>query len=138
MVTTELKIRGKQKSHPIGVLPRPANMKPKEHEDGRWEAFTKEPHVWSSHWEPHSRLPLTEWTEKTLEILCDQAPGTHVDEDVWAKLMIRKRRWAVRTTLSEEAQVQQNVKGGGDAGRAPRRRRGAAFAPISSLRDKDG
>ena len=144
MIIAELQVPRKQEVHPIGLLPRPASVKLKVNEEKRWATFTKAHHLWSTHWEPHDRLPMTEWTEKTLEILCDclgpplQGAGVHVGEDVWDNLMSMKRRWAVRNALSDEATGGRNEKGAQDARRALRRRRGAAFAPIASIRDREG
>ena len=126
------------------MLPRPANIQAKSTEAEQWAAFTKAHHLWSEQWAPHERLPLTEWTEKTMEILCDcmgapvQGVGVHVEEEMWAKLMGRKRRWAARNDLSGEVGGGGHIRGAHDARKALRGRRGAVFAPIASIRNSKG
>ena len=139
-----MKVPGKQERHPIGVLPKPANIETQKTDVEQWAAFTKAHHLWSQHGEPYDRLPLTEWTEKTMEILCDcmgapvQGVGVHVEEEMWAKLMGRKRRWAARNALSGEVEGGGNVRGTHDARKALRGRRGAASAPIASIQNSKG
>ena len=60
-------------------------------------------------WEPHPNLPLREWLEKTLQVLCKaMGPpvGTadiQVHNEVWTTWMARKRHWATRPGFDREA-----------------------------------
>ena len=78
----------------LAVLPWPAQVAHRQVPEHQWEWFARDHETWSSTWEPHPDLPLQEWVERTLQILCE-AVGTadiQVHNDVWTTLMARKRR----------------------------------------------
>ena len=95
-------------------------------------------------WEPHPDLPLQEWVEWTLQILCEAVGppvGTadiQVHNDVWATLMARKRRWAAHQGFDREAGQDSWSVDLENARRCIRWRKGDQFAPISALRDGRG
>ena len=84
----------------LGVLPRPAHVAQRQVPEHQWERFARDHETWSSMWAPHPDLPLQEWVERTLRILCEAVgppvgtPDIQVHNDVWTTLMARKRPWA--------------------------------------------
>ena len=133
-------------AHParLGVLPWPAHVAHQHVREHQWERFARDHETWSSTLEPHPDLPLQEWVERTLQILCEAVGppvGTadiQVHNDVWTTLMARKCRWAARQGFDREVGQDPRPVDLEHARRRVRWRKGGQFAPISALRDGRG
>ena len=95
--------RGGDATDPVhlGPLPHRAQSFHQQVPPHQWECFAEDHETWLSVRERQPDLPLQEWVEERLLIFsCAVPPHEMADvwahNDVWATLMVRKRRCAAR------------------------------------------
>ena len=128
----------------LGVLPCPTQVAHEQVPAHQWDRFARDHEMWSSTWEPHPDLPLQEWVEKTLQILCEVVGppvGTadiQVHNVMSTTLMALKRRWVTQQWFDRKAGQDSTPVDLESARRRIRWKKGGQFALVSALHDEQG